>query len=181
MAEWEKEIENMHSKINQLSRFRIRFLHARDFIKYIEGIGQYARRFQEILLMGHFDNAFSEIMVEGYRHFSKGCSVRVISHRFNKGDEDDPNRRALESLADLGIEVKVNVDAHARMFIGNHENPYSAEVLLGSFDFNRDGMTRRKVNAGIQTGHPDVVREAVKLFDKVWENKRSIPLDEYIK
>ena len=76
--------------------------------------------------------------------------------------------------------VKVNVDVHARMFIGYHEHLHTSELLLGSFDFNRDGLSRHKVNAGIKTKNPDLVKEAVAFFEKIWIRKASVPLEEYI-
>jgi hypothetical protein len=132
------------------------------------------------MLMGHFDNAFTEIVGESYPLHSSICEVRILSHRFNKGDRDDPNRRALETLADMGAIVKVNVDVHARMFIGYHEHHNISELLLGSFDFNRDGLSRHKVNAGIITKNPDLVKDAVTLFEKIWIRKGSVPLEDYV-
>ena len=161
--------------------YNVRFLKAPSFIKYIERFNELSSTFQKIMLMGHFDNAFTEIIGECYPLNNKRCELRVLSHRFNKGDKDDPNRRALEAIADMGAIVKVNVDAHARMFIGFHEKPNVSELLLGSFDFNRDGLSRHKANAGIITKNPDLVREAVDLFEKIWIKKGSVPLDKYIK
>jgi hypothetical protein len=67
------------------------------------------------------------------------------------------------------------------MFIGYHEQPNVSELLLGSFDFNRDGLSRHKVNAGIITKNPDLVQEAVAIFEKIWIRKGSVPLEKYIK
>jgi len=180
-SEWQKDLGKAIEQIEALHKYNVRFLKVASFIKYIERLNVLSSTFQKIMLMGHFDNAFTEIVGECYPLHSSICEVRVLSHRFNKGAKDDPNRRALEALADMGVIVKVNVDAHARMFIGFHERPYVSELLLGSFDFNRDGLSRHKVNAGIITKNPDLVREAVDFFEKIWARKGSVPLEEYIK
>ena len=79
--------------------------------------------------MGHFDNSFTEIVGEYYPLYSKLVEMRILSHRFNKGDKDDPNRRALETLAVMGAIVKVTFDVHARMFIGYNELQNISELL----------------------------------------------------
>ncbi len=180
-SEWKKELSNTADQILSLHRYNVRFLKAPSFIKYFEQIQNLLGKYQKLMLMGHFDNAFTEIVGEFYPLYSKRVEMRVLSHRFNKGDKDDPNRRALEALADMGVIVKVNVDVHARMFIGYHEQPNVSELLLGSFDFNRDGLSRHKVNAGIITKNPDLVQEAVAIFEKIWIRKGSVPLEKYIK
>lgn len=177
-SEWHKDLQKITEQIGWLENYAVRFCRAPSFIKYIEHIEKRLQTFQQIMLMGHCDNAFTDIVEEHYPKYR--CEMKVISHRFNKGDKDDANRRGLEILADMGVAVKVNVDAHARMFIGYHELPYISELVLGSFDFNRDGLSRRKKNAGIITRNPDIVKEAVDFFNKIWEHKGSVPLREYI-
>jgi hypothetical protein len=179
-SEWRKDLSNVSDQILSLHRYNVRFLKAPSFIKYLERFDELPTTFQKIMLMGHFDNAFTEIVGESYPLHSSICEVRILSHRFNKGDRDDPNRRALETLADMGAIVKVNVDVHARMFIGYHEHHNISELLLGSFDFNRDGLSRHKVNAGIITKNPDLVKDAVTLFEKIWIRKGSVPLEDYV-
>lgn len=179
-SEWQEDLSNASDQIMSLHRYNVRFLKAQSFIKYVEQIDRLTSIYPKIMLMGHFDNAFTEIVEENYPLYSKRCEMRILSHRFNKGNKDDPNRRALETLADMGALVKVNVDVHARMFIGYHDQPDISELLLGSFDFNRDGLSRHKVNAGIITKNPDLIKEAVAFFEKIWNRKRSVPLEEYI-
>jgi len=178
-SEWGEELSNVSDHILSLHRYNVRFLKAPSFIKYFERIPDLRGKFQKLMLMGHFDNAFTEIVGEYYPLYSNRVEMRVVSHRFNKGDEDDPNRRALETLADMGALVKVNVDVHARMFIGYHEHQNISELLLGSFDFNRDGLSRHKNNAGIITSNPDLLKEAVAFFEKIWSRNRSVPLEDY--
>jgi hypothetical protein len=68
------------------------------------------------------------------------------------------------------------------MFLGyNREHPKLSDCLLGSFDFNRDGISRRKYNAGIRTRNEDLVQKVLAFFENIWEKKRSVPLEDYIK
>lgn len=181
MSRLTDELEEIKRKVDNLKLYTVRFITAKDFINYVEEIRDRFQKFPEIMLMGYFDNAFTEIFEENYPKYRDRCKVRVICHGFPKNNEDNPNRLCLEALADLGVEVKVSVDTHARIFIGyNKERPHNSELLLGSFDFNRDGLSRRKANAGIRTRNEYLVQEAVAFFESTWDKKRSVPLEDYI-
>lgn len=181
MSRYHDDIKEIQDKITGLSWYSALFITSKEFMDYFEGTKNSFEFFSEIMLMGHFDNTFTVIAEEFYPGLER-CKVRVISHGFVRNDPENANRRSLEALADLGFEIKVNVDVHARMFLGyNREHPKISELLLGSFDFNRDGISRRKYNAGIRTRNEDLVQEAVAFFENIWEMKRSVPLKDYIK
>jgi hypothetical protein len=49
---------------------------------------------------------------------------------------------------------------------------------MGSFDFNTEGMSKERYDAGIKTQNPDLVLSAVELFEQIWDEPESLPLNE---
>jgi hypothetical protein len=178
-SEWKKVLKDIQSSISGLDRFSFEFWKADKFIPFINQLSHYLEVFEEIMLIGHFDTAFSTL-VETHLPKFPGCKMRVISHRFNAKDRDNPNRGGLEALARAGVVVKVNNHVHARMFLGYHSSHPISTLILGSFDFNRDGLSLYKRNAGIRTQNPDAIEEAHKFFNEIWQATATVTLDEYI-
>ncbi len=103
---------------------------------------------------------------------------------------DKKNLEVLKKLADIGIkkthkgevgvEIKINNRLHARFLVAyNPEAPKLRGLLLiGSFDFNVEGTSLERHDAGILTEHPDLVKSARNLFDDIWNDSSPIPLDK---
>jgi hypothetical protein len=86
-------------------------------------------------------------------------------------------------MQEKGIEIRVNDRIHTRLFIGYSDRDLNTDsngvLLLGTFDFNKEGLSEDKINAGILTRHPDLVKSARELFERVWEEKIDTkPLNE---
>ena len=62
--------------------------------------------------------------------------------------------------------------AHSPEFLG------TGLLVIGSFDFNTEGMSKERYDAGIKTKNPDLVLSATELFMKIWEDSDSVPLKE---
>jgi hypothetical protein len=54
-------------------------------------------------------------------------------------------------------------------------------LLIGSFDFNTECIGKDRYDAGIKTKHPDLVESATKLFEQIWDEPESIPIEDFIK
>jgi hypothetical protein len=126
-------------------------------------------------IIGYFSEGMGKILLqhlEGY----KDCKIRLISPELKTDQRQDRlNLNALRKMQAKGIEIRVNDRIHTRLFIGYYDrdlNTVSNQVLLlGTFDFNREGLSQDKINAGILTRHPDLTKSARELFEKVWEEK----------
>ena len=71
----------------------------------------------------------------------------------------------------------MNLRTHFRMFLCRSDK--SGLLVLGSFDFNKEGMNEERKDAGIKTSHPDLIESAFDYFNKVWEDEyNSEGLDE---
>ena len=82
----------------------------------------------------------------------------------------------MKRIQDAGAEIRYNRNQYFRMFVGT--STIGGVLVLGTFDFNRDGMGMNRRDAGIHTTHPDLVKSAYDFFMKVWKEERgSIPLD----
>jgi len=79
-----------------------------------------------------------------------------------------------------GAEVKINNRLHARFLVvyTPSPNPPNGLLLIGSFDFNKEGMSRERYDAGIMTRHPDLVNSAIQLFDQIWDEEESTDISE---
>jgi len=116
-----------------------------------------------------------------------GQNVRLIRQEFptkfpaKLSKKDSKELEVLEKLVDAGAKVKINHRTHARLFIAH--NPKLGEgrglVVIGSFDFNSECYTKERYDAGIKTTHPDLVKSAVKLFEEIWSEPKSIYLEEF--
>jgi hypothetical protein len=134
-------------------------------------------------IIGYFSEGMGQILSQ---HLSenKNCTIRLISPELNTAQHQDKmNLTALRNMQATGIEIRVNTRVHTRLFIGYGEcdpNEIGYQVLLlGTFDLNKEGLSGEKINAGILTRHPDLVKSARELFKRVWEEKiETKPLDE---
>jgi hypothetical protein len=51
-------------------------------------------------------------------------------------------------------------------------------LIIGSFDFNTECIGKERLDAGIKTNHPDLVKSALQFFDGIWNTTESISLNE---
>jgi hypothetical protein len=98
-----------------------------------------------------------------------------------KNHREMKNLDVLRKLCKTGVEVKVNNRIHARFLVA-HNPDFLPKILglliIGSFDFNTECIGKERLDAGIKTNHPDLVKSALELFNEIWNTTESIPLDE---
>jgi hypothetical protein len=135
--------------------------------------------YDEVCITGYF----SETIREALEQFSKmeGHKVRLICQELDpKKPREMKNLDVLRKLCKTGIEVKVNNRIHARFLVA-HSSGYHETVgllIIGSFDFNTECIGKERLDAGIKTKHPDLVKSAIQFFDGIWNTTESIPLNE---
>ncbi len=128
--------------------------------------------YDEICISGHFSEGFAELICPKLEGVRKNLTLRLIT----KG-HGVKTVNSLRKIQDAGAEVRWNDKTHFRMFVGT--STIGGVLLLGSFDFNKEGMSRERRDVGIYTTHPDLVQSAYEYFMNVWNEERdSIPLDE---
>ena len=133
----------------------------------------------EVCITGYF----SETVREALERFSKmqGYKVRLICQELDPNKpRDKKNLDVLRRLCRTGVEVKVNSRIHARFLVA-HMSKYPETgglLIIGSFDFNTECIGKERLDAGIKTYHPDLVKSALQFFDGIWNTIESIPLNE---
>jgi hypothetical protein len=180
------EYEEFKSKIGMLqsdwSRFTIDFIDKEKFKDFADDLyhNLVNGAYNEVRITGYF----SETIREALEHFSqmKDHKVRLISQELDpKKPRDKKNLDVLRKLCKTGVEVKVNNRIHARLLVA-HISGYPHETLglliIGSFDFNTECIGKERLDAGIKTKHPDLVKSAIEFFDGIWNTSESIPLNE---
>jgi len=179
--EWRRAIKKAEKAIDELSLFHTEFWNQKEFITYVNQLKDHLDHYDSLWFSGHFDNAFAKIVEDcHYEGLAERSDIRILSLPFSKDQRGKNNRRALEKLARFKLKVRVNEDLHARMLILFNESDIENEVVLGSFDFNRDGLSQAKLNSGIKSRHTDVFNSAKKFFESVWESPDTMTLKEYI-
>jgi hypothetical protein len=110
-----------------------------------------------------------------------GHKVQLITQELDLNKpKDKKNLDVLRSLCKKGVEIKVNYRIHARLLVARQTGfPQTLGLLIiGSFDFNTEGMGKERLDAGIRTKHPDLINAAIEFFDNIWKAPQSIPLNE---
>jgi hypothetical protein len=136
--------------------------------------------YNEVCITGYF----SETIREALERFSRmeGHKVRLICQELDpKNHREKKNLDVLRRLCKAGVEVKVNDRIHARFLVAHNPEFLHETVgllIIGSFDFNLEGIGKERFDAGIMTKHPDLVKSARQFFDEIWNTTESIPLNE---
>lgn len=167
-----------------VSLFKAEFVDRDGFKRFADNFRQNVEIGSKICITGYF----SETIRPSLESIIKApYSVRLICPYLNtKKPRDKKNLQALRKLANAGAEIKVNDRMHARFLVAYNKvqkHPYIKYwglLLIGSFDFNTECIGRERYDAGIKTRHPDLVRSAVELFEQIWNEAESIPLEEFI-
>lgn len=85
-------------------------------------------------------------------------------------------------MQDIGVEIRVHRRLHCRIFIAytlHPERGFIGHLILGSFDYNDEGVNLTKRNAGIKTMNPDLLKSAIEYFEEIWMEPRDTKsLDE---
>ncbi len=157
--------------------FRVEFFDETRFKKFVnEDMGQLFQSFDEVCITGYFSDGFAKNIIKNLKGLS--TRVRIITQEHNlKRPNDRKNLASLRKIQDAEVEIRINHRTHFRMFLCKGEK--QGLLVLGSFDFNKEGMNEERRDAGIYTTHPDLVESAYEYFNIIWDDEHdSTPLDE---
>ena len=157
--------------------FRVEFFDETRFKRFAnEDIGRLFQSFDEVCITGYFSDGFAKNIIKNLKGLS--TRVRIITQEHNvKRANDRKNLASLRKIQDAEVEIMVNHRTHFRMFLCKGEK--QGLLVLGSFDFNKEGMNEERRDAGIYTTHPDLVESAYEYFNIIWDDEHdSTPLDE---
>ncbi|MFB0522959.1 MAG: phospholipase D-like domain-containing protein [Candidatus Bathyarchaeia archaeon] len=184
-SEWERFRDRIVGLQNYLSWFKADFLDRDDFKKFANTLQQKVGGFKEICITGYFSE---DVVIELERIINYGKTTSIdtrvrllcpdLDVKIRDGrieGRDRRNLQALEKIVRAGAEVKVNIRMHARFLVAYtpSPNPPNGLLVIGSFDFNKEGMSRERYDAGIMTRHPDLVNSAIDLFEQIWSEEQS--------
>jgi hypothetical protein len=170
------KIVNLQSELDQ---FRVEFLDRDEFKSFVDNLSDRIGGYNEICITGYFSEAVRKSLETLTRPY--GRKLRLISQEFDTNKaRDSKNLEVMRKLCEAGAEIKINNRLHARFLIAYNklERGSVGVLVIGSFDFNTEGVSKERYDAGIQTVNPDLIASALKLFEEIWTDPESIPLLE---
>jgi len=188
-TEWEKFRNRIVEPQTYLSWFKVDFFDRDEFKEFTHNLSSRIQGFKEICITGYFseDVVIQLEKVINYGKTTSGNRVRLLCPELDVKirekrieGRDKRNFQALRRAVKAGAEVKANNRLHARFLVAYTPslNPPNGFLIIGSFDFNKEGMSRERYDAGIKTSHPDLVNSAIRLFDQIWNEEESMHLSE---
>jgi hypothetical protein len=150
------------------------------FKRFADNLWGNISQWSEVCITGYFSEAV-RVDLENYAKI-QGHKLRLICQELDVNSKrDKKNLEVLRKLCKSKTEIKVNNRLHARFLVAHHPQFKETRGLLiiGSFDFNTDCISKERFDAGVVTGHPDLVRSALKLFEEIWNEPESKPLPEF--
>ena len=172
------KIVNLQS---DLSSFEVNFLDRNGFKRFCENLNSELKSYREIYITGYFSETIREEL-EKILLRDRLNLVRLICPEFPiQSKRDRRNLQVLRKLADAEAEIKFNNRLHARFLVAYDRATKSGLLIIGSFDFNTECIGKERYDAGIKTRHPDLVNSALELFEQIWSESESIPLEDFIK
>jgi len=181
-SEWEKFRNRIVNLQSYLSWFKVDFFDRDEFREFTHNLSSRIQGFKEICITGYFseDVAIQLEKAISYGKTTFGNRVRLLCPELDVKGRDKRNFQALRKVVKTGAEVKINNRLHARFLVvyTPSPNPPNGLLLIGSFDFNKEGMSRERYDAGIMTRHPDLVNSAIQLFDQIWDEEESTDISE---
>jgi len=173
MGRTQKKVTSLQG---DLGLFQSCFVDRSGFKEFADNLYDRVGSMAEIDITGYFSETIRETLE---RIVKIPVRVRIICPFFIiKGPRDRKNLEALEKLRQTGAEVKVNDRLHARFLVGytHGQKETRGLLLIGSFDFNTECIGKDRYDAGIFTTHPDLVTSATQLFEEIWNEQGSFPL-----
>ncbi len=176
-SRFSKLINDANNISKDILGFRVSFYDEALFKKFVNrDVGSLCQTFDEICITGYFSDGIAKIITKSLKGLS--TRVRIITQEHNLSRKNDKrNLASLRKIQDAGVKIRVNHRTHFRMFLCKSKT--KGLLVLGSFDFNKEGMNEERRDAGIYTTHPDLVESAFEYFNNVWNDEHdSKPLDE---
>jgi hypothetical protein len=162
-----------------LEQFRVEFLDRDEFKSFVDNLLEKIGGYNEICITGYFSEAVRKPLETLTRPPSR--KLRLISQEFDiNNTRDKKNLEVMRRLCEAGAEIKVNNRLHARFLVAYSqlERGVTGVLIIGSFDFNTEGVSKERYDAGVKTVNPDLIASALKLFDEIWTDPESTPLIE---
>lgn len=160
------EISTLAEVSKRLSKFKATWVTFESFKDHVDEMKNYFSGYEEIWITGHFSYSFAREL-EGLCKKFPGCDLRILSID-PKGNKN--NLRALKKLKADGAKVKIHPALHARIFIGYNGSTSSWETIIGSYDYNREGISGENINASIASTDISVVQDAREFFLGLWDS-----------
>lgn len=178
-TEWDKYRKEVVDLQHIFSLFRVDFLDKNSFCEFCNhnNLWSELQPYKQIFITGYFSETIRETLQSIIKQWQEK-KVRLITP-FPKTDNDRKNLDVLKRLAEAGAEIKLNKRLHARFLVASNPQNNDGLLLLGSFDFNKDGLSRERFDAGIRTKHPDLVQSATNLFEQIWNEPESVSIGDY--
>ncbi len=180
---YKKFAEKIAKLQTDVNLFKVEFLDRDVFKKFADNLQDNINGWHKIRITGYFSESIRKSLESIIKMPS--YSIRLICPYLDpKKTRDRKNLQALRKLTKTGAKIKINDRLHARFLVAYNEVQkhdyvkYWGLLLIGSFDFNTECLGRERYGAGIKTRHPDLVRSAVELFEQIWKETESIPLEE---
>ena len=181
-TEWEEVRQKIVAMQSYFALFKSEFLDRGKFKEFADHLSHQVGDHTNIFITGYFSEIIREELVKAINGGS--CNVKVITPALDVNKlRDRKNLQVLKKLNEARAEVRVNDRLHARFLVSyipgllDGDMPiWRGTLVIGSFDFNKEGMGKERHDAGIRTSHPDLIESAVKLFNQIWNE--SLPLLE---
>ena len=180
--QWKKFMGKITGLQGDFSQFQVDFLDRNSFKDFVDNRwASELQNYPEICITGYF----SETIREKIQYFMNWkTNVRLITQELPSklNRRDKKNLEVLKKLVDSGVKIKFNHRTHARLLIAyNPEADFRGLAIIGSFDFNLECIGKERYDSGIKTRHPDLVKSAIELFEKIWSEPASKSFEDYIK
>jgi hypothetical protein len=159
------------------SLFKVDFLDKDGFKNFADNLSTNLSIYAEICITGYF----SETIREGLEQIAKiqDHRIRLICQELEPNrPRDKKNLDVLKKLCKTGVQIKINNRIHARFLVAHIPKLHRGILILGSFDFNTECIGKERHDAGVKTTHPDLIKSAIELFEEIWSDTESRPLDE---
>jgi len=179
--EFRKKIVGLQT---DLSHFKVEFFDRDSFKAFADNLFYDLRSYPDICITGYFSETVRETL-EKLARPKDNHRLRLICQELRENDtRDKKNLQVLRKLVEQGVEIKTNNRLHARILVATFPliSQMQGLLVVGSFDFNTECIGRERYDAGVKTSHPDLVNSAKELFEKIWNDPDSLPLNEkYLK
>jgi hypothetical protein len=174
--EFRKKIAGLQT---DLQYFKADFLDRDSFKKFADNLCSETRGFNEIYATGYFSETIREELENIIRQHDR--RLRLICQELDpNAKRDKKNLEVMRKLGKAGAEIRVNNRIHARFLVAFNSGleEIMGFLIIGSFDFNMECLSRERYDAGIKTRYPDLIVSAVKLFEEIWNDPESIPFSK---
>ena len=166
MSTYNEAFQKAQNSLQRLSRFKAIWYPDKSLRKFMEQMESHFSSYKEVWLTGHFSNSFV-VRIKDLPSRYPGCDFRVLSlHTTN-----NRNLESLKLIKKAGGQVKMHRTLHARMFIGYNEETDTNCLIIGTFDYTREGYGGENVNASLLTHNPEIIKQARDFFLEEWNSE----------